>query len=116
MLLGVPPAVAGTSLALEPLGFNDGLLMLRISKVVDDGRITLRLEGRLLEPWVEALTAECAGLDGDRRQHVLDLSAVTFLDAAGVRAVRELTGRSLKLIGCSGFISELLGAGQDGHD
>ena len=90
--------------------------MLRISKVVNDGTITLRLEGRLLEPWVGALAAECAGLDACRGRLVLDLSGVTFLDAAGVRAVRELADRGHKHIVCSGFISELLGAGQDGHD
>ena len=89
--------------------------MLRISRVVNNGMMVLRLEGRLLEPWVEALLAECAAADGADRRRVLDLSSITFLDAAGVRSVRNLSKRGWGLVGCSDFISELLGAGQDGH-
>ena len=89
--------------------------MLRISRVVNNGTTVLRLEGRLLGPWVEALRAECAAADGAGRRRLLDLTSVTFLDAAGVRSVHDLSKRGWGVTGCSDFLSELLGAGQDGH-
>jgi anti-anti-sigma regulatory factor len=76
--------------------------MLRITPT--DGERTLRLEGRLVEPWVgELLRAwrEAAGAG-------LDLSGVTFVDAAGAEALRQLREQGATIRGCSGFIAELL--------
>jgi ABC-type transporter Mla MlaB component len=82
--------------------------MLRITRQDNNGNgITLRLEGRLLEPWVSELRQESfAAGSGTIR---LDLSAVSYLDAAGVEAVRGLLAQGATLDGCSSFVRELLG-------
>jgi anti-anti-sigma regulatory factor len=86
--------------------------MLRITRVVHDGTTAVRLEGKLLEPWVESLRAECAVVVKAGGRPVIDLSAVTFVDAAGAAVVREFMAAGYEVAGCRGFIGELLGAGQ----
>jgi anti-anti-sigma regulatory factor len=82
--------------------------MLRITRQDHNGDgLTLRLEGRLLEPWVAELRQE--SLAAGTRPLRLDLSAVSFLDAAGVEAVRGLLSQGATLGGCSSFVRELLG-------
>lgn len=68
----------------------------------------LRLEGKLLGPWVAELARLCDELTcspGDLR---LDLSAVTFVDGPGVALLRDLLGRGVRLAACSGLVAELL--------
>ena len=86
--------------------------MLRITRVVHNGTPAVRLEGKLLEPWVEPLRAECAAVVEAGSRPVIDLSDVTFVDAAGAAAVRELMSAGCDIVGCRGFVRELLGAGQ----
>jgi anti-anti-sigma regulatory factor len=82
--------------------------MLRITPTDDDGERTLRLEGRLVEPWVGELLGACRETAGAGRRLVLDLSGVTFVDAAGVACLRGLRDQGAALRGCSAFINELL--------
>ncbi len=86
--------------------------MLRISKHAsqDDGPV-LVLEGRLVGPWVGELR-RAAAEDGLR---AIDLAGVSFADAAGVAALRELRGRGMLLTGASDFVVALLGI-DDGED
>ena len=86
--------------------------MLRITRVVNNGTTTVRLEGKLLAPWVEPLCAECAEVVAAAGRSVIDLSAVTFLDDAGALAVRGLIAEGHEVVGCRGFVKELLGAEQ----
>jgi len=44
----------------------------------------------------------------DGRSVVLDLSGVTFVDAAGAEALRQLCEHGATIRGCSGFIAALL--------
>jgi anti-anti-sigma regulatory factor len=44
----------------------------------------------------------------------LDLSAVTFIDSAGLALLRGLTRRGMMISGCSPFIEELLSEGEAG--
>jgi len=82
--------------------------MLRITPTDDDGERTLRLEGRLVEPWVgELLSAHCEAA-AEALRVVLDLSGVTFVDTAGAMGLRTLRDQGTTLRGCSGFVAELL--------
>ena len=77
--------------------------MLRITRILEPHSApTLRLEGKLLEPWIEELLQEYA--DGIR----LDLSAVTFVDTAGAMLLRQLIERGTEIVACSGYVAELL--------
>jgi anti-anti-sigma regulatory factor len=73
-----------------------------------DSAITFRLEGKVLAPWVDELRRLCTERPHESRQIRLDLSAVTFVDAAGAELMRELIGQGVAIAQCSGFIAELL--------
>jgi len=83
--------------------------MLRITQARDHDSIwTLRLEGKLLGPWVAELARSCAELPCPADRLRLDLLTVTFVDEAGVALLRELIGRGATLTACSGLVAELL--------
>jgi ABC-type transporter Mla MlaB component len=83
--------------------------MLRITHAPgDDSVLTLRLEGKLLGPWVQELARSCDELPCPRDCVRLDLSAVTFVDAPGLTLLRDLLGRGVTLAACSGLVAELL--------
>jgi ABC-type transporter Mla MlaB component len=69
---------------------------------------TIRLEGKLLGPWVMELARSCNELLHAPGSVRLDLSAVTFADEAGVALLRDLLGRGVTLAACSGLIAEFL--------
>jgi RNA polymerase sigma-70 factor, ECF subfamily len=79
--------------------------MLRITEVaIKDGTATLRIEGRLTEGTAGELLASLAGRVSPR----LDLSAVHFADAVGAGVVRTAVERGGTVVGCSGYLGELL--------
>jgi ABC-type transporter Mla MlaB component len=83
--------------------------MLRITHTRDHDLIsTLRLEGKLLGPWVTELARSCNELPCSPDRLRLDLSAVTFVDGPGVALLRDLIGRGATLAACSGLVAELL--------
>jgi anti-anti-sigma regulatory factor len=83
--------------------------MLRITWVAgSDAAPVLKLEGKLLGPWVSEVReawAQAAARSGRIR---LDLSAVSFVDAAGAQLLRELRRQGLTFAACSPFVAELL--------
>lgn len=84
--------------------------MLRITEVVDSGTATtLHMEGRIVSEWVGVLQEECwRVLQESSRRLRLDLAAVTFIDPAGVLALRWLTTKGVALINSPAFIDALL--------
>jgi anti-anti-sigma regulatory factor len=79
--------------------------MLRISLVHQpDASLILKLEGKLLGPWMEELSRACEAQTSVR----LDLAAVTFVDIAGIELLRELIHRGVRITTCSGYVAELL--------
>ena len=83
--------------------------MLRITRLHGNaGAPLLRLEGKLLEPWVEEVRQACAASARGTDHLSLDLAAVTFVDAAGARLLRELLQQGIALVACSGFVAALL--------
>jgi ABC-type transporter Mla MlaB component len=83
--------------------------MLRITHAPGcDSVSTLRLEGKLLGPWVAELARSCNAVSCSPDCLRLDLSAVTFVDGPGVALLRDLLGRGVTLGACSGLVAELL--------
>jgi anti-anti-sigma regulatory factor len=84
--------------------------MLRITEVVDGAAGTLlKVEGKLREPWVAELAGAARRPSAENHEPVrLDLSAVTFVDEAGVRLLRELTHQGVRIAAISGFVAALL--------
>lgn len=80
--------------------------MLRITCIDGPDAIrTLRLEGKLLEPWVPEVLELCRPLAGRGR---LDLAGITFVDRAGAILLQNLIRQGLTISACSGFVAELL--------
>ena len=67
----------------------------------------VKLEGKLLAPWIEELRQACRGFDS-RQAMELDLTDVTYVDAAGSELLKELMRHGIKIHGCSRFVAELL--------
>ena len=87
--------------------------MLKIARIDGDtspsGLIpTLQLEGKLVGPWVVELSRACEELRTPPSSLRLNLSAVTFIDPAGIRLLSDLVRQGATITGCSGFIEELL--------
>jgi ABC-type transporter Mla MlaB component len=83
--------------------------MLRITRVAGpDSTPTLKLEGKLIGPWVEELKQICTQSVNSNRNMRLDLSAVSFVDPGGLRLLHELLGGGVTLAACSGLVAELL--------
>jgi hypothetical protein len=69
---------------------------------------TLKLEGKLLGPWVDELPRTCEELQTPPNGLHLNLTGVTFSDPAGIELLGDLVRRGATLDACSGFIEELL--------
>jgi RNA polymerase sigma-70 factor (ECF subfamily) len=83
--------------------------MLRITHAQSHDSIsTLKLEGKLLGPWVAELARLCDELQCAPGCPRLDLAAVTFVDRGGVMLLRDLIGRGATVTACSALVAELL--------
>jgi anti-anti-sigma regulatory factor len=87
--------------------------MLRITELADTGaETTLHAEGRIVSEWVGVLEEECSRvLRETSRRLRLDVGAVTFIDARGVRSLRRLTTAGVAIVNAPAFIDALLGGG-----
>lgn len=84
--------------------------MLRITRqLIGPSTDRLRLEGKLLEPWIEEMQRS---VNDSQDSIQLDLSALTYADAAGIEALAELIRDGAVLTACSGYIAALLHVGK----
>jgi anti-anti-sigma regulatory factor len=83
--------------------------VLKITRHSRKGReLTIKLEGEVLAPWVGTVRDACTQPGRRSRRMCLDLSAVTYADAAGVQLLRDLLREGIDLAACSSFLAELL--------
>ncbi|HET6217043.1 MAG TPA: hypothetical protein VFE27_08490 [Acidobacteriaceae bacterium] len=92
--------------------------MLRITVVdLSESTVVLRLEGRITGYWVEELRRTCAAhafaahnghTFSDEVQLSLELSDVSFADAAGIALLKELRSGGADLIRPTRFMAEQL--------
>jgi hypothetical protein len=82
--------------------------MLKITQSSSQGSgSTVKLEGKLLQPWEDEVRALFPpALPGPLPR--LDLSSLTFVDAAGVDLLRQLLRQGVAIQSCSGFVAALL--------
>jgi anti-anti-sigma regulatory factor len=71
-----------------------------------NGRAILRLEGRVIGPWVEEVRRSCDEVLTTGASLTLDCSEVSFADREGVELLRRLRGRDVVLSNCSPFVAE----------
>jgi anti-anti-sigma regulatory factor len=81
--------------------------MLRIEKSEIDGIATVRLEGKLLAPWLQEFKALFE--DGTPIQSMrLDLKHVDYVDAASLEVLCALRRQGLLIVAASAFVADLL--------
>jgi hypothetical protein len=74
-----------------------------------DRGVLLKLEGKLLEPWLGELTSACTPPRTEPAPVRLDLSALTYVDEPGVRALKTLIRQGVTVATTSAFVATLLG-------
>jgi hypothetical protein len=82
--------------------------MLRASQNDAGDRVTVRIEGRLVGPWVEELDRLTSELLAEHRALTLDLADLQFLGNEGTALLRDLVARNVVLTNCSPFVMEQL--------
>jgi ABC-type transporter Mla MlaB component len=83
--------------------------MLRITEVqFGNGHIVLRLEGRVVGPWVDELKIACERLMPRERAIKLDLAEVIYVDRKGLELLRKLQSQDVCLERCSPFVAQEL--------
>jgi hypothetical protein len=70
--------------------------------------IVLRLEGKVIGPWVEEVRRISEKILVSGRSLTFDLSEVTFVDREGIELFRALREQQAMLLNSSVFVAELL--------
>ena len=84
--------------------------MLKITQIAGpENTVVLKVEGKLLEPWIDELRQSVSRLSNDGKKLCLDLAALSYADLAGTAALSELVQRGAVIMAASGFITALLG-------
>jgi hypothetical protein len=78
-------------------------MTLRIERVSEGGKITIRVSGRVGLEYLAELEAEVESLGEGA---VLDLEHVTLVDVEGVRFLSDCDARGIELAHCSPYIRE----------
>ncbi|MGA2255718.1 MAG: hypothetical protein ABSG53_13820 [Thermoguttaceae bacterium] len=86
--------------------------MLRITATRNDSQTILKLEGKLLEPWIEELRGAYTLAKSRSEQVVLNLADLSYADEAGTRLLCNFVQRGVAIGECSAFVTELLRAPQ----
>jgi anti-anti-sigma regulatory factor len=87
-----------------------------VAEAGENGSFVLRLEGRVIGPWVKELRRSCERTLATATGLTLDLSHVSFLDRDGVELLRSLGVRDVVLVNCSPFVAEQLKAAKSSAD
>ena len=83
--------------------------MLKISQVGKGNHsATLKLEGRVVGPWVSELRRVCELILSEGRKLKLDLTDVSFADSDGVVMLASFKSRGVTFANCSPFVEEQL--------
>jgi len=85
--------------------------MLKITEVQadrDGSHRIIKVEGKLLGPWVAELNQACSAASNDGTAIQLDLSELTYLDQSGIRAIVALRRSGVRVVACSNIVAELL--------
>ena len=83
--------------------------MLKISQAGKANQtVTLKLEGRVVGPWVAEARETCEKLLSQGRTVRLNLAEVSFVDPDGVRFLANLISKGVTLVDCSLFVEEQL--------
>jgi hypothetical protein len=81
--------------------------MVRFDYILQQGKPVLRIEGRLLRPWLSELRRALAAPPYEKAT-ALELGGLSFVDPECARELLELRRRGVQLLNASPFIDGLL--------
>jgi anti-anti-sigma regulatory factor len=81
--------------------------MLRITEVPTVPLTTIRLEGKLLFPWLQEVRTAVAAAQTHGLVR-LNLEDLHFVDSEGVELLRGLKSTGVEIYGCTAFVDGLL--------
>jgi anti-anti-sigma regulatory factor len=81
--------------------------LLRITKQIAQGVVTLRLEGRLFDAWIDEVR-QSLGLETNLKHVRLDLSGMLYADSAGIQLLKSLRRDGAEIVGANPYFSALL--------
>jgi hypothetical protein len=85
--------------------------MLRIAAAGNPGTsATLRVEGRVVGPWVDELRRTCQRVLVTGAELTLDLHEVAFVERDGLQLIQSLVERGVTVVNCPAFVHEQLKA------
>jgi hypothetical protein len=70
--------------------------------------VTLKLEGRVIGPWIAELKNACDPFLAAKSSINLDFADVSFADHAGIALLLRLRAQGVKFLNCSPFLEEEL--------
>jgi anti-anti-sigma regulatory factor len=83
--------------------------MLRITQIIENGSVKLRLDGTITSESFAEIDRACAQDRSEvQRTVVLDMAGVTFMQTEPAQKLAQLKRESLRIINCSPFIAALL--------
>lgn len=88
--------------------------MLRITRVDAEDGAFVRLEGRLVGPWVSELRSFVAA-HPDGVTHRLDIAGLEFVDRGGAELLIELRETGAEIVSARPYVAELLEAATRGQ-
>lgn len=71
-------------------------------------RIVVRLEGRVVDPYVTEIQKYCEIILAQGVSLAIDLAEVSYLDKSGILLFRKLMSQEVRLLNCSPVLNELL--------
>jgi len=90
--------------------------MLKISLAeMANSNTTLKLEGRVIGPWVAELRQVCEPLITEGAKLAVDLAEVTFADERGLSLLASLRARGARLLNAMPFVEEQLRSAPHAH-
>lgn len=73
--------------------------MLKVTTTAQNHTITLKLEGRLVGPWVQEVTRVWMDtMQQPQKSYVVDLRSVTFIDRSGQALLASMSRQGAQLI------------------
>jgi hypothetical protein len=90
---------------------GDPMLRIHTEEIQESGVVTLRLEGRLIQPWGDELVRTWIALlerTHPVRSIRVDLNAVSFVDEYGKWILASLQHRNCQLCGSGLFITSII--------
>ncbi len=85
--------------------------MLRITNVeCEEGSDLLKLEGRLVGPWVELLRDTCSQYENGGTSLALDLGQVSFASKEGLELLDRLAANGVTCVSASPILREMFPA------